>query len=201
MADRVIPKIKAESVRMRRAFLRRLARVALARVRASLVGISRTLRKSARVLGPDETGDEAVVDIPEYWAVFVHGGRRAFTHPTGGLLLWFENPRDDPRTQGTKRYPVTKDQVRSMRDFPEAYKRGLEENARRRRAAGPGNPWKPFMVLRRSTGPVAPRPFMRNATVGISTEADKIAAEEFARMVKRLGLVPKDEVVASTTKL
>jgi hypothetical protein len=56
----------------------------------------------------DSTGK---LNVPHYWAKYYHDGRG----PSKGspILVWFRNPKDDPRTPGG-RYPVTKAQVRRL---------------------------------------------------------------------------------------
>lgn len=82
----------------------RLAQAALRKARPSVVRASNTLAKAMTtsvIRLPGANRDvEAKVSIPHYWAVYVHDGRKPFSK--ANYMVWYRNPRLDPRLQGGK---------------------------------------------------------------------------------------------------
>lgn len=71
---------------------------------------SRTLREALAV---EQTRRRTTIRIPHYWAIFYHDGRGP-AFPKNRFLVWFKDPRLDPRLPG--RHPVTRDEVRPLRE-------------------------------------------------------------------------------------
>jgi len=72
---------------------------------------SRTLKDALRVTFE---GGRWWIGVPHYWAVFYHDGRGPVrSSRPGGFLVWYKNPKDDPRHGGD--FPVRKSQIRSLR--------------------------------------------------------------------------------------
>jgi hypothetical protein len=117
---------------------------------------SRALRSSLDVLF--EGTDKGGLYIPHYWAVYIHDGRtRGFGPRRTTYLVWFTNPKDDPRLRGG--YPRRAREIRRLDEFPGAFQHGLRRNAQRR-ARG----LKPFMVVTKfQPRPLAPSYFFTGA--------------------------------------
>lgn len=61
---------------------------------------SKTLRNALEQLVPGAVRSgrcKGGLYIPHYWALYVHDGRGAFSAPKGHYLVWFRDPRNDPR--------------------------------------------------------------------------------------------------------
>jgi hypothetical protein len=112
----------ARSDRFFRDLPRRIARFGVTYVRPSIP--SRTLRKALNVL--QDTPTRAFIQIPHYWALYVHDGRAPFSAPPGRLLVWFRDPKDDPRLSGGIS-PVRANQLRQL--TPSQFYFWLTQNA------------------------------------------------------------------------
>lgn len=55
---------------------------------------------------------QIVVHIPHYWATYYHDGSGPVTMPKGKYMVWFRNPKDDPRLKGG--FPVTRSQIKKL---------------------------------------------------------------------------------------
>lgn len=132
----------------------------LERVRL-LIG-SRTLRDAMRLV-VDVNEGRAELYVPHYWALYYHDGRGAVRPITASKLVFFADPKDDPRLAGG--YPERDFDIRTL--TRDEYEFGLEEN-KRRRDAGLG----PFMFVVDSTGPAAAHPFFDQLTNNAAARAD-----------------------------
>lgn len=157
---------------------------------------STTLRDALHIERLNE--ETVILRIAYYWARWYHDGRGPVvaSHAAPGrthshVLIWFQNPRDDPRIGGKSRnYPVTANDVKSLRQFPGAYKRGLAENNRRKK-----NGQEPFMIITQVSGPFAGVPFFR-ALDNLDKLADEIARKRLDRFVRdRLPSETKEIVI------
>jgi len=118
----------------------------MARRRAVRAMGSRTLQRMTRVVISKERFARVVV--PHYWAIYHHDGRRAIDMTNRpGFMVFFEDPRDDPRTDGTKRYPVQRKDIQHLTKAQ--FEAGLEENTRRRKAGIE----TPYMIVTKRVGP------------------------------------------------
>lgn len=132
---------------------------------------SDTLRAALEIIIETASdGARARLHIPHYWAVYYHDGRRGFSAPAGGFLVFYEDARDDPRLKGGR--PVTEADVRHLTkgEFVE----GLKCN-RARKLAGE----VPFMHVVKSVGPADPHPFFTDGMVGFSEEVAPEVFREF----------------------
>lgn len=62
-----------------------------------------------------ETGDKkasGIVNVPHFWAIYYHEGRKIITKD-GGYLVWFRNINDDPRLNNGQA-PVYRSDVRKL---------------------------------------------------------------------------------------
>ncbi len=128
-----------------------------------------TLRKALNLfLLPDN--QTARVQIPHYWALYVHDGRPPFNMPAGRYMVWFTNPADDPRLRG-RPTPVRASDLRHL--TKEQFLEGLQANHLARLAGA-----EPFMVvtnrIRKGTPAI---PFFSNTggMAGFVNEANAIA--------------------------
>lgn len=145
--------------------------IELAKARA-LPAISRASSTLARAIEAKSTAEFADLTIPHYWAIYVHDGRGPVRPVRRSWLVWFTNPRDDPRLRGG--YPVREsDIIRLTRD---EFQQGLEEN-RARAAAG----LPPYMIVTKYSGPTAPNRFFEDLI--ILDRAGTVVLDEFQRFV------------------
>ncbi len=69
----------------------------------------------AGLIAEEMTSSTGRLHVPHYWAQWVHDGRGPAPGSTGStsILVWFRNPKDDPRYPGGI-YPVRKSQIRHL---------------------------------------------------------------------------------------
>ncbi|MCP4612143.1 MAG: hypothetical protein GY845_25895 [Planctomycetes bacterium] len=65
------------------------------------------------------------INVPHYWAVIIHEGRGPSPKSGPGLLIWFSDPKNDPRLRNGK-YPVTRADVRHLTKAE--FQRGVKRN-------------------------------------------------------------------------
>ena len=149
--------------------LARLGRVAKQQAREAMT--SKTLKRDTYVLIDNQ--HTAHVIVPYYWAIYHHDGRRAIDL-TGkdGYLVYFSDPKNDPRTDGTKRYPRTRSEVKHLSKAQ--FRAGLEENAKRRAAGG-----EPYMIVTKKVGPADGTFFFSEGLREFPDKAARIVQEEF----------------------
>lgn len=132
------------------------------------------------------------ISLPHYWAAFVHDGRPA-VHPVNArFLVWFAEPRDDPRTEGTRNYPVRKSDVRRL--SPQAWEYGLEQNRINKKAGLP-----PYMIVTVSSGPVTANRFFSDFTDQFANLIEPLIASEFEKFVKTM--FPTKTIVAKPLRI
>lgn len=148
----------------------------------SLIG-SKTLREAIRLIVDSNEG-RAELYIPHYWAVYYHDGRRGFGPILASKLVFFADPRDDPRLAGG--YPERDFDIRTL--TREEYEAGLEENAARRKAGQP-----PFMLVVDSVGPAAAHPFFDQLASNAANRADLPVRRALDDAIQ--GLVDDDALV------
>lgn len=161
--------------------LRRIGEMALEEVRPSIPSAtlqdSLVLEVSSNLVQP-----MAVLFLPQFWAVFVHDGRGPVSPVEKTWLVWFQNPQDDPRTNGGRNYPVRASDVRRLTKAE--WDAGVREN-NRRRAAGQ----EPYMIVTKHSGPVVPPQSFEFFEKGMETFGDRAAPvilEEFDKYVRGL---------------
>lgn len=139
---------------------------------------SSTLRKSLQLIVERiPEGWQSRLFLPEYWAVYYHDGRRGFSSPSGGFLVFFADPRNDPRVAGG--YPVRASEVRRL--TAEEFDFGLHQNAIRARQG-----LRPYMFVVRSVGPAGAHPFFEEGMVDFVNEVDLIALDLFDRHIQAI---------------
>ncbi len=152
---------------------------------------SKTLREAMTVefVSDDGITTEGRLHIPHYWAVYLHDGRGPVTQVNSSVLIWFENPKDDPRIKGGKKYPVAREDIQSMTSFRVAYEKGLRENNRRREQGLP-----PFMIVVKRAGPAKGDPFFAEGMKGFASEITPLVHREFDSWLRQF--VPSESLPA-----
>lgn len=139
---------------------------------------SKTLRK-AMELFLEFSKEQARLYIPHYWALYYHDGHGTITPKRARKLVFFDNPKDDPRLDGGKT-PERESQVRRLTKAQ--YDEGIRRNRLRARRG-----LRPFMYVVDSVGPNPGDPFFERGSKGASERADDILGRELDREMKRLG--------------
>ncbi len=132
--------------------LKGLARIALRTARPGIRDASRTLAKSAvaRYLGSIGDVHVSQVHIPHYWAVFVHDGHDGIQPVRRRFLVYYLDPRRDPRRSGGRsttpegERSLTKAEFRTLaKQIYDAKKAGRKPPARIVEDSGPalGSPF------------------------------------------------------------
>lgn len=154
--------------------LTELGEAELERVRL-LIG-SRTLRDALRLIVDAQVGT-AELYVPHYWAVYYHDGRKGFGPILASKLVFFANPKDDPRLASG--YPERDFDIRTL--TRDEYERGLEENAARRKTGQ-----EPFMFVLDRVGPSRPRPFFDQLANNAANRASLIVGRAVDDAVQQL---------------
>lgn len=128
-----------------RRIVTKIGRAAMVWVRPKIP--SRTLRKALNLFVVSDT--EGRIQIPHYWALYVHNGRGPFSAPAGRYLVWFRNPKDDPRLRNGVT-PVRASQLRHL--TPSEYYHWLQVNAQARKE-GRDPPMVVTRAVRKGTPP------------------------------------------------
>ena len=178
----------AQTVRQfKKLLIRKMARAAYNKAKPLIP--SRTLRNALHIKYK-EAGDSyiAYLQIPHYWALYVHDGRAAFGPRKAQVLVWFRNPRDDPRTSGG--HPVRAADIRRLS------KDEFYEGVRRNRAMGatPGNPF-PYMVIARWRGGDKPVPFFSEGLSDLYKIVDPIVYAAYREFIRSNIFSDVDSVV------
>lgn len=166
-----------EDIQFQRKLLQKLADAAKSYSRPKIP--SQTLRNSAYtvVLNDNKT---AYVEIPEYWAIYVHDGRGAFgPRRPGSVLVYFRNPKNDPRLAPTGKSPIRYSQTKRLTQPQFSY--WLRQN-QKARALGVPVP----MIVRTDVGPMRGSFFFDNnrGMSGFKAFADQLAAPIATRHIQ-----------------
>lgn len=134
--------------------------------------LAESLTKRFDLSGPSRVD----VYLPHYWAVYVHDGRKPFSKQK--FMLWFRDPKDDPRLRGG--YPVRRSGVRRLSRRQFYY--WLQKN-KEALAAGEPPPMIVTKVIRKATPPTR---FFENdgGMKGFPDRAGEIVKREFSQHVK-----------------
>lgn len=145
---------------------------------------SSTLQAALQVL-IEEQELQVRLFIPHYWAVYYHDGRSGFGPKDATFLVFFPDPKDDPRLIAG-RSPERANQLRRLTKAE--FYRGLSENTRRRKAGLP-----PFMLVIQNedgspgtVGPAPAHPFFTEGMAGFALEADDITYPIVDEFVQRI---------------
>lgn len=160
---------KLVSTEDKKRILRKITTEARKRARAACP--SKTLRRAMQVRVDSQT--EARVHIPHYWAVFYHDGRGPIV-AKGKKLIFFANPKNDPRLVGG--FPIKRSDIKHLSE--DEYLDGLEKNKALR---GTG---QVYMHVLESVGPSPAHPFFDQGMVGFIRVVNEIVQEEIGRTVQ-----------------
>ena len=167
------------------AFTRRLVtKLGRAAIKKARPGIpSRALRKALNLFVLNNL--IARMQIPHYWAIYVHDGRGPFSAGSRGgpaqFLVWFRNPREDPRLVPSGVTPV---RARNRRRLTrEQFLRGLEANAEAKELGLP----PPMIITRRVTSPSFARKFFDNR-IGMRGFVEQANVEPVLEMVEMIAV-------------
>ena len=133
-----------------RKLLKEFGKQAVRRVRPKIVSSKgRDIRVLQRALRAVLISDLRLeMQIPHYWAVYVHDGRGApFGPESGTFLIWYKNPRQDPRLQGG----VTPERAASLRTLSSADFKAALKADREARESGSESPVVITTRVKRST--------------------------------------------------
>jgi hypothetical protein len=160
---------RAAEIAFHRRLLEKLGRLGIRYVKPKVP--SKTLRKSLNFFAARET--KGYIQIPHYWALYVHDGRQPFSMPAGRYLVWFRDPADDPRLPNGVS-PVRAKDLRHL--SAEEYSFWLDQN---RQAVKDGRE-PPMIVTRRIRKPTPPTHFFENnaGMKGFAEFAEKAVAED-----------------------
>ena len=169
--------------RFRAAVLRRIAEVG--EVRAKKWIPSRTLEKALRIKqAVTRPGRGAQLFIPHYWALYAHDGRRGFTAiGPRKFLVFFADPRNDPRTDGGRDYPVRVSQVKKLTKAQ--FDKGMRINRQREKQ---GEPPFSYMKVLKSVGPARGTPFfemLNTVAPSLQFEAHRFVGSMFSEFMQR----------------
>jgi len=161
-----------------RKMVEKLADMALTHIRPRIP--SKTLRKAVNAFVLDSTHSR--IQIPHYWAIYLHDGRGPFGPREKNMLVWFRNPLNDPRLRkGNK--PVRASHVQRL--TKDEFYGWL---ARNRKARKNGQP-VPMIVTPYVSRPAPPTNFFLNDP-GCGMEAfprmaNDVVRKEFGEYVKK----------------
>ena len=134
---------------------------------------SATLRESTVILRRKKSSRSATwaIHMPQYWARFKNYGTKGSRAKKGGLIAFFPNKKDDPRTSGGTDYAVRLSRRRKLKWSSKKIKKAV--------ASGE-------LVLTKKVGPTPAEKFFDNdgGMSGFSHEAHAIAKKEMTKAVK-----------------
>lgn len=170
-----------------------LGRVAdLAADRARPLIPSETLAEALRIVAGDEPST-VFLEIPHYWAVYVHDGRGSFGPRRAEWLVWFRDKLMDPRTNFGTHYPIREADIQRL--SKEQFQYGLELN-RQARARGER---VPMIVAKFQPRIMQGVPFFSDGLAEFSSEAAPLIKEEFESFLESVR--PDDETDTASLSL
>lgn len=137
---------------------------------------SRTLSAAMRLL-VEESNSRARLFIPHYWAVYYHDGRGGVSPVSARKLVFFDDPRDDPRLASG--FPERAGQIQRL--TRSQYEKGLRMNRARAEAGR-----RPFMYVVDRVGPAAGRPFFDRLSRGAARRADPTVCRIFDQHIQEI---------------
>lgn len=157
----------------------RLGRAAAKKVRPRVREASRTLARAIQVQRTSLR--KTHVYIPHYWSLMVHDGRRPFRKQR--FMVWFRNPRNDPRLPGGK----TPQRVSQLRHMSREEFEFWQEQNRKADPTGLNPRARPMVVTKVIRKPTPPDRFFANddGMLGFQQEAADIIKNEFSLHVLR----------------
>lgn len=173
--------------------LKRFGRLGVEHVRPKIVSVYgkpiRELQRALSVVSIDRRSTSLY--IPHYWAVYVHDGRRApFGPRRGTFLIWWKDPRQDPRLAPFG--GVTPQRASQLRRLTQAQFRAALELRRQALAEGRDSPVVIVPEVRKPTRAVRffdNRGGMRGFLHKANAEGQVLVRQEILRSLsKELGV-------------
>lgn len=99
---------------LRRLYLT-LLRTFLLRGKVKALPVIPSEQLQAGLFSQELTDSRGIIRVPHYWARFIHDGRGPSPGApgTGKILVWFRDPKDDPRYPGGV-YPVRRSDIKRL---------------------------------------------------------------------------------------
>jgi len=151
--------------------------IAYDKAKRSVATASRTL--SAALLKLRISTTLTLLYIPHYWAIFVHDGRVPFRSKK--IMIWFRNPRDDPRLRGGK----TPERLADLPKLTKAqYKAGIAANLKADPTQKNPSLW-PMIITPGIKTPTMPALFFDNRVgmAGLVDELDTAVQQEMTTIL------------------
>jgi hypothetical protein len=145
---------------------------------------SKTLRRYLRQYQAVH-GRRGYLNVPQFWAWYYHDGRGPASSPSGKYLVWFRNPKKDPRLAGG--YPFTRREAQA-RQFGKKNRMPSERFARLVKAGE-------IIVRKRSRSVPSGRanPFFTTGMRGFKGEANNVMRRNLPILLtaemKRRGII------------
>jgi hypothetical protein len=162
-------------------------------LRRAKAGVSSDTLRRAMVF--ERTGPQSGrLFVPHYWALYHHDGRGAVFPVRKRFLVWFVDPKDDPRLRGG--YPVRLSDIRRL--TRQEFYGGLDENKRRKKQ-NPGGGDEQFMRVREVSGPTRASksyPFFTEGMREFSKFAGEVVQRQVRNEIRPFARVERDRVTA-----
>lgn len=137
-------------------------------------------------------GARIILGVPHYWAAYYHDGRGPVTPVEKVWLVYFRDPRDDPRIEGG--YPVTRDQIRRLTE--EEWHFWLQQNK-----IAKINQLPEPMIVTKHVGPAEGHPFFIRALERFASELAEMVPAEFAAWMQDRVLLGLRQTATATLRL
>lgn len=138
---------------------------------------SRTLQGS--IFTHVDSPVQAYIEIPQYWAEYLHDGRGQINAAAGSVLIYFRNKNDDPRLRGG----ISPERLADQRPLSKA--QFLFWLAKNRQAHKAGIPAP--MIIKKRVGPMAGSFFFDNdrGMAGFDEVANNLATPQVTEFLNR----------------
>lgn len=92
-----------------------LLRAFLLRGKVKALPVIPSEQLQAALFSQELTDSRGLIRVPHYWARFIHDGRgpSPSASGTGKILVWFRDPKDDPRYPGGM-YPIRRSDIKRL---------------------------------------------------------------------------------------
>lgn len=145
------------------------------------------------------TGKGVTFIVPHYWIPYYHDGRGGFGPKDQPYLVYYRNPRDDPRIAGG--YPLRRSDTKKL--TPSQFREGMRTNYALYRK-NPGGGRFQHMVVKglaggsKRVGPTRPHktdPFYVNGLEDIEDVIRDTADEEITKFIKDITRLKKGTLI------
>lgn len=159
---------------------RLLAEAARTQARQNLLALAQDSNRARAIrndldiifLSESEEEVEAAVQTEFYWALYYHDGRGpiSFEAKPGRFMVFYADPKEDPRTNGGTDYPKRVTDVRPLRLGKGEFRRLMESGR---------------LIAVKSVGPADPHPFFEVGMRNASKRASKAIVAAFGQFVRQ----------------